>query len=145
MPGPNECSRHPVECYSGALAPQPPKPSPPSPLPPLGTPLAIAVNKISPVKTTNFGANSFPVDNTTVSVQLDIFVDGLVVEVFVNNGEHAITQLQPGAKTFTTSLSVDTRDGDSNKKTSTRQGAHVSQSATFSVSAWAMQPSITGN
>ena len=101
------------------------------------------MNKIAGVPTTNYGEGTFPSNNASLSVQLDIFVDGMVVEVFVNDGEHAITQLQPGAKLFTTLLSVDAA-GVAAAAMDTPKEPGSAGSATFSVLAWAMQPSITG-
>jgi sucrose-6-phosphate hydrolase SacC (GH32 family) len=66
---------------------------------------------------------------------LDVFVDGMVVEVFANGGEKVVTATHPSAReNGNTSITVG--PGIVGKASGGKY------SATVAVTAWAMQPSI---
>ena len=86
-------------CWSGELAATPP-PAPPPPPPP--SPLLLRVNGGAPLALHAFDAAAD--DSSRLGVRLDVFVDGAVVEIFANEGEHAITSSADGAANSGVSL-----------------------------------------
>ena len=132
-------------CWSGAVDGSPPAPVPPVPPTPPGRAASVSVNGKSPRSL--FAQPQAPTTtNTTGTLRatVDVFVDGTIVEVFVNDGERVFT-LTADPKQGSTALAVRALAGGAqshvHSTSTTRKGAPAN-TAGFDVTIWEMTASI---
>lgn len=108
-------------CWSGGTVP----PTPSRPLSPVRHALSVGVNSLAPILVTD-ADEGLALDSAAAIV--DVFVDGMVAEVFANDGEASVTVLQSTATLTNASLEV--------------SGPAGAQPIIAAVTAWAMTPSV---
>lgn len=100
-------------------------PTPSRPLSPVRHALSVGVNSLAPILVTD-ADEGLALDSAAAIV--DVFVDGMVAEVFANDGEASVTVLQSTATLTNASLEV--------------SGPAGAQPIIAAVTAWAMTPSV---
>ena len=123
----------------------PPVPVPPAPPSPPGRAASVSVNGKSPLSLFAQEQPSTATNTTgTLRATVDVFVDGTIVEVFVNDGERVFT-LTADPEQGSTALAVRALAGSVRshvRSTSTTRKGASANTAGFDVTIWEMTASI---